>query len=151
MMKRQSVILLAFFMLILGMSFGSRNCEAAAAPPLTRADVFMIGSENTRMTLVPSAYPHNINKSFYGENIFLRLKYTGYPNWNSIFVKINGKSVKWQNISRVPINNPATGYFHNIAVSFAEFDNNKSNRMEVTVNGSGGHSCTAQVGGIRIN
>lgn len=125
------------------------KAEAAAAPPLTSVSAFMIGSEGTPLTFVPSAYPHNVDKTFVGENILLRLKYNGYPNWNAVFVKVNGQRVKWQELSRVPIQNPATGYFHNIAIPFSYFDKNKLNRLDISVQGNG-RSCTTQVNGIRI-
>lgn len=125
------------------------KAEAAAAPPLTSVSAFMIGSEGTPLTFVPSAYPHNVDKVFVGENILLRLKYSGYPNWNAVFIKVNGQRVKWQELSRVPIQNPAVGYFHNIAIPFSYFDKNKQNRLDISVQGNG-RICTTQVNRIRI-
>lgn len=137
------------FVCLLSMLLPVFKAEAAAAPPLTRVSAFMIGSEGTPLTFVPSAYPHNVDKTFVGENILLRLKYSGYPNWNTVFVKVNGQRVKWQELSRVPIQNPATGYFHNIAIPFSYFDKNKQNRLDISVQGNG-HTCVTQVNGIQI-
>jgi len=125
-------------------------CEAAAAPPLRAVRPFAIGSENTPEVFVPDHYPYNVRKEFSGQHIFLRLKYTGYPNWGLIFVKVDGHIVRWEDVRRAPIQNPAIGYFHTISIPFDEFHREGSSSIAVEVHGRDGSKYTAIVNGVKI-
>lgn len=97
-----------------------RTAEAAAAPPLTRARILSVWSDQTSERFVSQAKPYRVGKTFAGNTLYLKVKYTGYPDWKLVFLKNYDYHIRYREVSLKSIGNPATGFEQILAVPFAE-------------------------------
>ncbi len=89
-MKRSITFLLLFCM---AMVFTSSVAMAGTAPRLTnvKIDAFTASNYGYQWKLTPASYPKNMSAySFSGTELYMDVVYTGYPNWNLTFIKVNG-------------------------------------------------------------
>lgn len=114
--RRCLAVLLVFLLLPLL----PRAAEAAAAPPLTRLRILSVWSDETSERFVPPSRPHRVGKTFAGNTLYLKVKYTGYPDWKLVFLKNDAHPVRYSEVSLKPIGNPAAGFEQILAVPFAE-------------------------------
>lgn len=97
-MKRSIVFVLLF---CLAMIFASSIATAAPAPKLTKVDIYAVTAENYDYLWkkTPASYPKSMSAySFSGTELYLNVAYTGMPNWNLTFIKVNGTQYKHSQI-----------------------------------------------------
>lgn len=93
-MKKSIIFVLMVFMTIF---FGSSVATAGPAPALTKVDIhgFTAQSYNYQWQLTPAGSSKNMHGySFSGPELYLDVIYSGIPNWNLTFIKINGTQYK---------------------------------------------------------
>lgn len=93
-MKRSIVSVLLFCM---AMVFAASITMAGPAPKLTAVDIYAFTAENYNhiWKLSPASYPKSMHAySFSGPELYMRVVYTGHPNWNLTFIKANGAQYK---------------------------------------------------------
>jgi hypothetical protein len=72
---------------------GSTVAMAGPAPALAKVDIYAFTAQNYNFQwkLAPAGYPKSMNAySFSGPELYMNVVYTGYPNWNLTFIKVNG-------------------------------------------------------------
>lgn len=97
-----------------------QSAEAAAAPPLTRLRILSVWSDQTGERFVPPSKPHRVGKTFAGKTLYLKVKYTGTPDWNLVFLKNHAYTVRYREFSQKTVGNPAAGFEQILAIPFAE-------------------------------
>lgn len=93
-MKKSVVFVLLVCIIIFG---GSTVVTAGPAPALIKVDIhaFTAQSYNYQWQLTPTYYPKSMNAySFSGPELYMDVIYTGIPNWNLTFIKVNGTQYK---------------------------------------------------------
>ncbi|SMC88255.1 DUF4411 family protein [Sporomusa malonica] len=84
-------------MVCMAVFWGSTVAMAGPAPALTKVDIyaFTAQSYNYQWKLTPASYPKSMNAySFSGPELYMNVVYTGIPNWNLTFIKVNGTQYK---------------------------------------------------------
>lgn len=93
-MRRSIVSVLLFCMT---MVCAASITMAGPAPKLTQVDIYAFTAENYnhKWKLSPASYPKSMNAySFSGPELYMRVIYTGDPNWSLTFIKVNGAQYK---------------------------------------------------------
>lgn len=93
-MKKSVVFVLLVCMVV---CLGSTVATAGPAPALSKVDIhaFTAQSYNYQWQFTPANYPKNMNAySFSGPALYMNVIYTGIPNWNLTFIKVNGTQYK---------------------------------------------------------
>ena len=93
-MKKFVVFLLLVCMTVF---LGSTVAMAGPAPALTKVDIraFTAESCNYQWQFTPANYPRSMHDySFSGPELYMSVIYTGVPNRNLTFIKINGTQYK---------------------------------------------------------
>ncbi|WP_371377144.1 hypothetical protein [Sporomusa aerivorans] len=93
-MKKSVVFVLIVCMTVL---LGSTVAMAGPAPALTKVDIhaFTAQNYNYQWQFTPDNYPKSMNGfAFSGPELYMNVIYTGMPNWNLTFIKVNGKQYK---------------------------------------------------------
>lgn len=87
-----------FLMLVcLAVFCGYTVAMAGPAPALTKVDIhaFTAQSYNNQWQLAPAGFLKSMNGyEFSGAELYMNVKYTGIPNWNLTFIKVNGTQYK---------------------------------------------------------
>lgn len=93
-MKKSIVFILLVCMAVF---LGSTTAMAGPAPTLTKVNIhaFTAQSYNYQWQFTPANYPRSMNSySFSGPELYMSVIYTGIPNWNLTFIKVNGTQYK---------------------------------------------------------
>ncbi len=93
-MKKSVVFVLMVCMTIF---LVSTVAMAGPAPALTKVDIhaFTAQSYNYQWQFTPTSYPKSMSGySFSGPELYMDVIYTGIPNWNHTFIKVNGIQYK---------------------------------------------------------
>ncbi|CVK20918.1 MULTISPECIES: hypothetical protein [Sporomusa] len=93
-MKKSVVFLLLVCMAVF---LSSAVAMAGPAPALTKVDIhaFTAQSCNYQWQFTPANYPRSMHDySFSGPELYMSVIYTGIPNWNLTFIKVNGTQYK---------------------------------------------------------
>lgn len=152
-MKSSHYFFCALFTALFLLPF-SHSAETAAAPPLTRVRILSVWSDQTDERFVPPSRPHAVNKTFAGNTLYLKVKYTGYPDWKLVFLKNFAYHIRYREVSLKPIGNPASGFEQILAVPFAELGGGAELTLTARTrnyNRSGLQEQTARATGIALH
>ena len=138
--------LLALWMLGLGVLFAPA-AGAGPAPNLSKVEITHVGSENTGWIPV-SRIPQT---TLTGQQLYLAVQFTGYPNPNLIFIYQNGNLIPTAKVKepfeRKGLGNPYWGWVYQLAVPI-EYANGT---IAIKANGIRGGTYYSTVYGLKSN
>ena len=128
---------------------------AGPAPKLTSMRVVEVWDDLGNTSSVDNNYPYSVNPNitFKGNTLYLKTKFTGYPNWATVFYREGSASapaLKCTTVSRDMIGNPATGWYQTVAIPFNQFSGSYPNIYVTAFSANGGGSKYTVVSNIHI-
>ncbi|EGO61854.1 DUF4879 domain-containing protein [Acetonema longum] len=136
-MKKSIVFLLLVFMVMVSVS---PLATAGPAPALTKVDIAAFTAENysNQWQKTPTSYPKSMSGySFSGPVLYMAVVYTGYPNWNLTFIKINGNQFRHSEIPSERVNLVSGGVIVGYEVHYKIPKAQLSSSNTISVNSSG--------------
>lgn len=87
-MRKLTILVCALSILLIAAA-----AAAGPAPRLTKVQISAFTAQNYNYSWksAPGGYPKSMNAySFAGPELYMKVVYSGYPNWNTTFIQISG-------------------------------------------------------------
>lgn len=115
------------------------------APALTDVNIVAFTAENYdyNWQYTPTSFPKSMSAySFSGPELYMSVIYTGYPNWNLTFIKVNGTQYTHSQLyyAQYPITSGGIVTGYEILYSIPAADLSASNTISVSSSGTNGGS-----------
>lgn len=144
---------------VMGLCLVGINSTALAgpAPQLSDIRVVQIYDGQNNVADVSTSYPYQVigNKTFTGGTLYVRTKFTGYPNWGAVFYRdgrTTGQAIRCTVVKREPIygrDRIAYGWYETVAIPFNAFSGSYPT-ICVTADSANGRTFSTSVSGVHI-
>ncbi len=157
MKKIIAIFVAAVFVIGLSMAGINSIAFAGTAPQLTSIRVVRVYDNQGTTSYVTNTCPYTLsgNKTFKGGTLYVETKFTGYPNWGTVFYRDGretGQAMLCTVVQRTPLygkNRIAYGWKEIVAIPFDSFSGSYST-LYVSADSANGKTFITCVSGIHI-